>query len=66
MRIKLDREADALYVRLSEGEIVESEEVAPGVILDYDATGALVGLEVLRLASRFGKTAIASVQLDAD
>lgn len=66
MRIKVDREADALYVRLSEADIVESEEVAPGVIVDYDASGTVVGLEVLQLASRFGKAAVASVQLETD
>ncbi|WP_324718203.1 DUF2283 domain-containing protein [Carboxydochorda subterranea] len=62
----LDREADALYVRLSEAEIVESEEVAPGVIVDYDATGAVVALEVLKLASRFGEATVSSLQFDAD
>ena len=66
MRIKVDREADALYVRLSEADIVESEEAAPGVIVDYDASGTVVGLEVLHLASRFGKAAVTSVQLDTD
>ena len=36
MKITLDKEADALYFRLDEKQIVESEEIQPGVILDYD------------------------------
>ena len=36
MRLKADREGDALYLRLDETAIVESEEVRPGVILDFN------------------------------
>ena len=39
MKLSVDREADALYLRLDETPIVESEEVSPGVMLDY--TGAM-------------------------
>ncbi len=36
MRIRVDRENDALYFRLDKTRAVESEEVSPGVILDFD------------------------------
>ena len=36
MRIRVDKENDSLYFRLDENLIVESEEVQPGVILDFD------------------------------
>jgi uncharacterized protein YuzE len=52
MKLKIDRESDAVYLRLDESRIVESEEVQPGVILDYDDEGRVVGIEVLGLASR--------------
>ncbi|MFZ5509022.1 MAG: DUF2283 domain-containing protein, partial [Pseudomonadota bacterium] len=39
MKIEYDPTADALYVRLSEAAIIESEQVQPGVILDFDASG---------------------------
>ena len=39
MRLKVDKENDLLYFRLDETLVVESEEVAPGVILDYDQSG---------------------------
>ena len=42
-----DPEADAAYIYLGESKILESEEVAPGIVLDYDAEGRVVGLELL-------------------
>jgi len=52
MRLKIDKENDALYFRLDETEIVESEEVQPGVILDFDEKGQVVGIELLALSTR--------------
>jgi uncharacterized protein YuzE len=52
MRLKVDRESDALYLRLDESAVLESEEVQPGVILDFDADGKLVGIEILNLSAR--------------
>ena len=40
----IDREADALYLDLDEAPAVDSEEISPGVILDYNADGKVVGL----------------------
>jgi hypothetical protein len=37
MNLKVDQETDALYLRLDESPIIESEEVSPGVVLDYNA-----------------------------
>lgn len=53
MRIKVDLESDALYFRLSEDEIEESEEVAKGIIVDYSRTGKIVGVEILNLKEKF-------------
>ena len=39
MRIKIDLESDALYFRISEDPIEESEEVSKGLIVDYAASG---------------------------
>jgi uncharacterized protein YuzE len=52
VRLKIDKESDALYFRLDESSIVESEEVEPGVILDFNATGKVVGIEILKLSDR--------------
>ena len=40
-------EADAVFVRLADGAPKESEEVSPGVTLDFDASGRVVAMEVL-------------------
>jgi uncharacterized protein YuzE len=49
MKMTYDPEADAAYVGLIEGPVVaESEEVAPGVVLDFDAEGHVLGIEVLQ------------------
>jgi uncharacterized protein YuzE len=48
----MDKEADALYLRLSDASIVESEEVAPGVVLDFSDDGEVVGVEMLHLSKR--------------
>jgi len=47
MKSRYDPEADALYVSFSDAPIIESEEVRPGIIFDYDADGRVVGIEVL-------------------
>ncbi|MBI3914359.1 MAG: DUF2283 domain-containing protein [Chloroflexi bacterium] len=52
MRLRIDKENDALYLRLDESAIVESEEVQPGVILDFNSNGQVVGIEILALSTR--------------
>ena len=62
MRIKLDKENDALYFRLDENKVVESEEVRPGVILDFDENDRVVGVEFLTISSRATKEALSTMQ----
>lgn len=50
MKLKVDHEADALYLRLNDSRIIESEEVAPGVVLDYNEQNQVVGVEILGLS----------------
>ncbi|MDI6916541.1 MAG: DUF2283 domain-containing protein [Thermoplasmatales archaeon] len=53
MRVKVDMESDALYFRLCEEHIEDSEEIAPGIVIDYDKEGKVVGIEVLGIKNRF-------------
>lgn len=41
-------ETDSLYIDLSEKTSVDSQEIAPGVVADFDAQGNLVGLDIDR------------------
>jgi len=61
MRIRVDRKNDVLYFRLDESRIVESEEIQPGVILDYDKNDKVVGIEFLSISSRASKDELSSI-----
>jgi uncharacterized protein YuzE len=52
MRMRYDEKADALYLRLDDSKIVESEEVQPGIVLDFNAERQVIGIEVLELRRR--------------
>ena len=64
MRLKIDKGNDALYFRLDESAIVESHEVQPGVILDFDKDNLVVGIEILNLSTRVGREKINILQLE--
>jgi uncharacterized protein YuzE len=46
-RVKYDPQTDTLRLRFSDTPIKESDEIEPGVIVDYDANGQIVGVELL-------------------
>lgn len=52
MKLKIDEQADALYLALSDTPANRSEEVSPGIILDYDDQDHVVGIEMLYLSKR--------------
>ena len=64
MKLSIDREADALYLRLDETAIVESEEVSPGVVLDYNRRNEVVGVEMLNLSKRSTAPGLSSLQFE--
>jgi uncharacterized protein YuzE len=49
MKLEYDSQADAAYVRLTDAEVIDSEEVRPGVVVDYDAQDRVVGIEILHV-----------------
>jgi uncharacterized protein YuzE len=53
MTFKYDGEVDAAYLRLKKGRVAESEEVRPGIVVDYDSSRKIVGVEFLRFRKRF-------------
>ena len=52
MKVTYDPEVDALTIVLSDAAVEESDESKPGVILDYDVEGNIVGLEILNASKR--------------
>ena len=64
MKVTFNEKDDALYVRLDQTPIVESEEVRPGVILDYDINEQVVGVELLGLAGRIDRAALRSMHFE--
>jgi uncharacterized protein YuzE len=64
MRLTVDTETDALYFRLDDSDIIESEEVSPGVVLDFNSGGDVVGVEILNVSKRVLAEFLESVQFE--
>ena len=64
MKLHVDKEADALYLRLDGSAIVESEEVSPGVVLDYNASNEVVGVELLYLSKRSSNLKLSTLEFE--
>ena len=52
MKVVYDQEVDVLRILFSKAAIEESDEDKPGIVLDYDRDGNIVGLEVLDASKR--------------
>ncbi len=65
MKLRIDSKADALSLRLDDSAIVESVEVAPGVVLDYNQAEQVVGVEMLRLSTRSPGLDISDLKFEA-
>jgi len=52
MRVKYDQEVDVLSIEFSNAVVEESDEETPGIILDYDHNGKIVGIEILNASKR--------------
>ena len=64
MKLNVDKEADALYLRLDDSPIVESGEVSPGVVLDYNESNEVVGVEMLHLSKRSSNLNLSALQFE--
>ena len=50
--MRYDHRADAFYIRFKEDEVVDSEEIEVGIIVDYNEKGEIVGIEVLEFSKK--------------
>ena len=64
MKLNVDKEADVLYLRLDDSPIVESEEVSPSVVLDYNESNEVVGVEMLHLSKRSSNLNLSALQFE--
>ncbi len=64
MKLSVDREADALYLRLDDSPVVESKEISPGVVLDYNELNDVVGVEMLHLSKRSSSLDLSALQFE--
>jgi len=52
MKVKYDKEQDILYVSFSNEVVFESDEEKKGIVLDYSASGKIVGIELLNASQQ--------------
>ena len=52
MKVTYDQEVDVVRIVLSDADIEESDEDKPGIVIDYDSAGGVVGLEILDASKR--------------
>jgi uncharacterized protein YuzE len=64
MKIEYSKEADAIYVYFKEDFVAKSKEIEDGVIIDFDAKGQLIGIEVLDVSQRFSLSDIVNVNIE--
>ncbi len=57
MKVDYDKQVDVLSVVFSDSLVDESDEVRPGVILDFDVNGRVVGMEILDASQRMDNPA---------
>jgi uncharacterized protein YuzE len=50
--VRYDKDVDALYIDLSDADVVDTIEIEPGVMLDYDKDGTVIGVEILDFMER--------------
>ena len=66
MRVNYYPETDSLYIDLSEKTSVESKEISEGVVLDYDAEGNLVGIDIDNASKKVQLNELTLTRLPAD
>ncbi len=64
MKSFFDPDTDALYLRLDDSPVVDSQEVRPGVDLDFNADDQVVGVEVPRVQARVPLANLRQIQFE--
>ena len=64
MKLQYDAQADAAYLTLADSPVADSEEVKPGIVIDYDAKGGVVGIEILSVRRQIPDADLKRIQLE--
>ncbi|MFH1075960.1 MAG: DUF2283 domain-containing protein [Pseudomonadota bacterium] len=64
MKIEYDNEIDALYIRLQEKDVYRTLEIEEGLNIDLDASGKMIGLEVLDAVERYSLADIFNISTE--
>jgi len=64
MKVHFDEKSDAVYLRLNDVQVIDSEEVSPGVILDFDKHDQVVGIELLHMKKRVPLSELKQLQFE--
>ena len=62
MKANYDEQSDAMTIVFSNAKVVESEELRPGFVVDFDAEGRIVAIELLDAREQLAPNAIADLQ----
>jgi len=66
VKLSVDQNADALYLKIDDSRIAGSEEVSPGVVLDYNEADEVVGVEMHHLSKRSSEIDLTDLQFESN
>lgn len=64
MKVFFDQATDAIYFRLDDSVIVDSEEVKPGIVLDFNDRNQVVGVEILQAGKRVPESSLKQMHFE--
>ena len=63
MKVRYDKEVDVLYFKLSDKPVQESDEEKKGIIIDFDADGKVVGIEILNASENLSQPSVVEYEV---
>ena len=64
MKVYFDEKSDAVYFKLDDSKIIESEEVQPGVVIDFNEKNQVIGIEILKVKDRVPLAQLKQMQFE--
>lgn len=64
MRIEYDKDADALYIQLREGDVEDNIDIEEGTTVDLDEKGHMIGIEILDASKKLSLKEIVNISIE--